>query len=63
MGQTLERALDVWIVVVGLCCNELSSRAVRLAEFAGAGRLSVRVSGVVGVVGVVPYVFGGARSS
>jgi hypothetical protein len=63
MGHTLERALEVWIVVVGLVATGLTSGAVRWAGFGGTARPCVRTSGVVGVVGVVPYVFGAALSS
>lgn len=38
MGHMLERALEVWMVVVGLCCIELSSGAVKWDGFEGDGR-------------------------
>lgn len=49
--------------MVGLCCRELSSRTDRCAGLDGADRPCVSTSGVVGVVGVVPYVFAAVRSS
>jgi hypothetical protein len=54
MGQTLERALEVWMVVVGLVATGLTSGADRWVDLRGAGWPCVRISGVVGVVGVVP---------
>ena len=51
------------MVVVGLVITGLTSGAVKWAGLEGTGRPCVRTSGVVGVVGVVPYVLGAARSS
>lgn len=51
------------MVVAGLVGAALCSGAVNGAAWDCVGRPGARVSGVVGVVGVVPYDFGAARSS
>lgn len=51
------------MVVVGLVVIGLTSGADRCVELEGADWPCVRTSGVVGVVGVVPYDFGVFLSS
>jgi hypothetical protein len=63
MGQMTDRVLDVWMVVVGLGST---GDGCGISACAGLRKVVLtrgRISGVVGVVGVVPYDFAAARSS
>ena len=57
IGHTLERALEVWMMVLGLVATELNSGAEKQAALGGASRPWV------GTSGVALHVFGAAHSS